>query len=425
MAEYQSLGGFLKYSAALLFFFSVAHTFSVKRFRLLATSFPKRSPIGVLLFLLSEVELVFGAYALVFLALISLVSSKEMARHYLSSVSFVEPFFVFVVMTLSATNPVTRFARLALLQVSRRLPFHSSVSFYVTTLVLGPLLGSFITEPAAMTVTALLLRESFYERGYSSRFLYSTLGLLFVNVSIGGTLTHFAAPPVLMVASKWQWNTGFMFFHFGFRTLIAILLSTALVVRLNLDEIKAVGSAGFEDRQPMPAMIFGVNAVFLFAVILSAHHPIALFTLLCFFLAFARVFEREVGALKLKEAGMVAFFLSGLAVLGSAQGWWLEGLLSHVGSFSLFIGATALTAIIDNAALTYLGSQVTSLSEPSRYLLVAGAVAGGGLTVIANAPNPIGHEILADRFGEDGVSPLRLFLWALPPTLIAMVCYSL
>ena len=59
---------------------------------------------------------------------------------------------------------------------------------------------------------------------------------------------------------------------------------------------------------------------------------------------------------------------------------------------ALFFGAAALTAITDNAALTYLGSLVEDISDQSKYSLVAGAVAGGGLTVIANAPNPAGFK---------------------------------
>ena len=69
------------------------------------------------------------------------------------------------------------------------------------------MLGSFITEPAAMTICALLLARQFYDLEPSPRLRIATIGLLFVNVSIGGTLTHFAAPPVLMVARAWGWNT--------------------------------------------------------------------------------------------------------------------------------------------------------------------------------------------------------------------------
>jgi hypothetical protein len=84
---------------------------------------------------------------------------------------------------------------------------------------------------------------------------------------------------------------------------------------------------------------------------------------------------------------------------------------------------TVSAAPADNAALTYLGSQVEGLQEFSKYSLVAGSVVGGGLTVIANAPNPAGIGILGSSFGDDGVKPSRLLLYALPPTLIAAICF--
>ena len=80
-----------------------------------------------------------------------------------------------------------------------------------------PLLGSFITEPAAMTLAALMLRDRYYARGLSRRLMYATLGVLFVNVSIGGTLTPYAAPPVLMVAATCGWDLPFMLSTFGWK----------------------------------------------------------------------------------------------------------------------------------------------------------------------------------------------------------------
>ena len=124
--------------------------------------------------------------------------------------------------------------------------------------------------------------------------------------------------------------------------------------------------------------------------------------------------------LKVKESLLVAFFLAGLVCLGSMQEWWLKPLLSQMGDLVLFLGATSLTSITDNAALTYLGSLV-ELSDSSKYSLVAGAVAGGGLTVIANAPNPAGFGILRESFGAEGINPLKLFIWALIPTIIGVL----
>ena len=125
----------------------------------------------------------------------------------------------------------------------------------------------------------------------------------------------------------------------------------------------------------------------------------------------------------LKEGLLVGFFLGGLVVLGGLQQWWLQPLISELQAGTLFLGAIGLTALTDNAALTYLGSLVEGISDTAKYALVAGAVTGGGLTVIANAPNPAGFAILKECFDEQSISPLFVFLAALIPTTIAAACF--
>ena len=74
--------------------------------------------------------------------------------------------------------------------------------------------------------------------------------------------------------------------------------------------------------------------------------------------------------LKLREGLLVGFFLSGLVTLGSLQSWWLKPLISGMDGAALYYGATALTAITDNAALTYLGSLVEGITPELKYALV-------------------------------------------------------
>ena len=102
-----------------------------------------------------------------------------------------------------------------------------------------PLLGSLITEPAAMTLAALMLRDRVFKAGVSNRLKYATLGVLFVNISVGGTLTHFAAPPVLMVAAKWGWDTPFMLSMFGAKAALAVLVNAFAVTFLFRRELAA------------------------------------------------------------------------------------------------------------------------------------------------------------------------------------------
>lgn len=147
--------------------------------------------------------------------------------------------------------------------------------------------------------------------------------------------------------------------------------------------------------------------------------------MLLFFLGFTTAYERHQDRLILREGLLVAFFLAGLVVLGGQQRWWLQPLLAQMSETSVFYGATLLTAVTDNAALTYLGSLVEGLSPAFQQALVAGAVTGGGLTVIANAPNPAGLSILRERFSDGAVHPAGLLLAALPPTLVAVGAFRL
>jgi len=286
-----------------------------------------------------------------------------------------------------------------------------------------PLLGSFITEPAAMTLAALMLRDTLFSKDVSSRLRYITVGVLFVNISIGGTLTPFAAPPVLMVAGKWNWDITFMVTHFGWKAALAVVVNAACAMLLLRRELGVMAQAPRTASTPVPFTVVAVHLLFLLGLVVFAHYPSVFMGLFLFFLGFATAYERHQSPLILREALLVAFFLAGLVVLGGLQQWWLEPVLMSLNADSVFFGATVLTAFTDNAALTYLGSLVEGLSDEFKVALVAGAVTGGGLTVIANAPNPAGVAILRGSFQDQTIHPLGLLLAALPPTLVAILAF--
>jgi hypothetical protein len=411
--------------ATVLFGLAVLHTFCVKRFARWAHRLPRGSVSENLMHFLAETEVVFGLWAAVlFLGIAALKGSFHDAVRYVEGLNFTEPKFVFVVMVVAATRPVVTLAETLISAAARLIPARESAAFYIAALFLGPLLGSFITEPAAMTLLALLLKRRYFDRGISHKLAYATLGLLFVNVSIGGTLTHFAAPPVLMVAARWNWDFAFMLEHFGWRAATACGVSTGLVAAIfwkELSRLEAPRSAGGR----IPAWLTVAHLVFLALVVAFAHYSNVFFGTFVLFLGLVTATRQYQDALKLREGLLVAFFLAGLVTLGSLQAYWLKPLIERLSGNALFFGATGLTAITDNAALTYLGSLVEGLSDELKYALVAGAVAGGGLTVIANAPNPAGIGILQDAkvFEGEGISPLGLLLGALPPTALAIVFF--
>lgn len=411
--------------ATVLFGLAVLHTFSVKRFAQWAHKYPNGSIAENMLHFLAETEVVFGLWAAaLFAGIAALNGSVHEAVMYIESLNFTEPKFVLVVMVVAATRPVVRLAESIISFVARLLPFRESMAFYLAALSFGCLLGSFITEPAAMTLLAILLKRRYFDRQISQKLAYATLGLLFVNISIGGTLTHFAAPPVLMVATKWQWDTVFMFTTFGWKAAASCLVSTSLVAYVFRKELLVLEPQPVKVT-PIPVWLTLAHLGFLGAVVGFAHHPDVFFGVFMMFLGLVTATREYQDGLKLKEGLLVGYFLAGLVTLGSLQSWWLKPLIAGMDGASLFFGATGLTALTDNAALTYLGSLVEGISGDLKYALVAGAVTGGGLTVIANAPNPAGVGILqnAKAFGSDGISPLGLFLGALMPTVIAILFF--
>jgi hypothetical protein len=410
--------------ATVLFVLAVLHTFLIKKFHHLATRCRSGSVQANSLHLLGEIEIVFGIWAGFLLAFLFVFKGQVHGIEYLEGLNFTEPVFVFAIMTVAATRPVIQFATSLIGVCSRFVFLPTRVAFYLISLILGPLLGSFITEPASMTVTALILRDRYFTAKVSDRFRYTTLAVLFVNVSIGGTLTPFAAPPVLMVASPWSWNLSYMISHFGYKALIAVVINSVLATVYLYREIRDTKEESPNGAQPrVPGWLCVLHLGALAAIAMVMHHPVVFMGVFLYFLGLTVVTRQYQDELQLKGSLLVAFFLAGLVVLGGPQRWWLEPLIGTLNPLALFGGATVLTAFTDNAAITYLGAQIPNVSEAFKYALVAGAVSGGGLTVIANAPNPAGFSVLRSSFGPEGIGPAGLFKAAIIPTVIAMVSF--
>lgn len=256
--------------AAVFFGIALVHTFAAKQFERLSHRFPAHAG---LFHLLGEVEVVFGFWAIVLVVAMALLAGPGEALAYAESRQYTEPLFVFVVMVIAASRPIFQAVTAMVGFLARRMPVRASLATAWLGLAAVPLLGSLITEPAAMTIAALLLSSRIFRPGVPEALKYFVLGVLFVNVSIGGTLSSFA--------------------------------------------------------------------------------------------------------------------------------------------------------VTDNAALTYLGSLIEGISDEAKYALVAGAVGGGGLTIIANAPNPAGVALLKAGFADETIGAVGLLLGALLPTAIALAALLL
>jgi len=395
-----------------------------------------------LLHFLGEIEAIFGIWVIALAAAIlwffgiqgdGLYSGFKQIKLYLGKdVNFTEPLFVIIVMAIAATRPVIIFSEKLIGKVAN-LFGGGAMGWWVSVMTIAPILGSFITEPAAITIAAILLAKKFFDKNPPQLFAYATLGLLFVNISVGGTLTHFAAPPVLMVASTWTWDIGFMFMNFGWKAVIGIFLANTvyfLAFRKHFKDLTPSSSDSLSlrwiDREdPVPFWIVAVHLGFLAWTVVTLHYPALFLGGFLFFIGFTQATSHHQNRVQMKTPLLVGFFLGGLVIHGKCQAWWIAPILVSIDNeFILMIGSTILTAFNDNAAITYLASQTPGLSHTAKYAIVAGAVTGGGLTVIANAPNPAGQSILGKYF-KGGVAPLKLAMAALIPTIIMGACYML
>jgi Na+/H+ antiporter NhaD/arsenite permease-like protein len=386
---------------------------------------------ATLLHFLGEIEAIFGIWVLVLIGAMIAFYDLTTVKSYFMGVNFTEPLFVVIIMALASTRPILRFAE-SCLSLFARLGKQTPAAWWLSIMIVAPLLGSFITEPGAMTIAAMLLAKKFYQLKPSPRFAYATLGLLFVNISIGGVLTNFAAPPVLMVAKKWGITSSEMLLHYGDKAIISILASSAIYFFCFRKELATMAKrAGdhdgdgqgdlIQDERPVPIFITLTHLAFMAWTVAFAHYPPLFIGGFLFFLAFSQGTANHQHHTNLRGPILVGFFLAGLVVHGGLQGWWLAPIISSLSETPLFLGSILLTSFNDNAAITFLASQVEGLSPQLKYAVLAGAVTGGGLTVIANAPNPAGQALLGKFFGE-GVSPVKLALAALLPTIIVALC---
>lgn len=385
--------------------------------------------------LLGEVEIIFGLWVIPVFWAVAIRFGWHEILNYMTTVNFTEPMFVVVIMTLASSRPIERFSENCM-RFLAGLGKGSTAAWWFVVLSVGPLLGSFITEPGAMTISAVLLAKQFYQKKPSITFAYATIGLLFVNVSVGGTLSHFAAPPVLMVAGKWNWDFVFMITNFGWKAVFGILVSNSLYFyafrselkrmdRYNTIAIHTDGNINWEDREdPVPAFITLVHVVIMVWTVFSSHYPVLFIPGFFAFLGFRRATAHHQNETNLKPPLLVGAFLAGLVVHGGLQAWWISPILGNLDELSLMLGATVLTAFNDNAAIAYLSTLVPTLTDSMKYAVIVGAVTGGGLTVIANAPNPAGISILREHF-KYGVSPAKLALGALIPTIIMGMSFML
>lgn len=424
----------------ILFILAIIHTLFAYKAREWAKTFELRQkakrqersfPVHMLYFL-SEVEVVFVFWAIPLFFVIWGYYGWGVGLEYIDTRDYTETLFVVVILSMASTRPIVNAAEKMIQWLAKCLGGSLS-AWWFSLLTFGPLLSSFITEAAAMAVCALLLSRKFYDHHPSKKLAYATMGLLFVNVSIGGVLTDFASPAILILAHYWHWTMADVFFSFGWKAVLGIVLSNLLywayfkkellymnfkVQAINIYKAHSAKSA----EMPIPIWITGAHILFMILMVSVAHYPAVFIAFFLFFIGFHQATRPHQYAIRIARPLMVGLFLAGLMIHGGLQGWWVVSMLKDLSPLSVMGVAIALTGFNDNTAISYLSTLIPNWGTPFQYAVFTGVVAGGGLTVIANAPNPAGYAILKKHF-DKGINPIYLFLAALTPTIILYAIY--
>lgn len=423
--------------AFLIFALAITHTFFARKIAATSDNLKKKykndnpTPLQLFfiefLYFMGEVEVILGIWVIPLLMAMTYFFDWDTTIAYLNSVSYIEPLFVVTVMAVAGSLPILRFAEKCL-HIVAKIGKSTIESFWWSILFLGPLLGSFITEPAAMSICALLLAKEFYKFHPSKKFAYATLGLLFTNISVGGVLTNYAAPPVLMVVKPWGYSSSYMFSTFGIKAIAGIFLANLLYWLIfraefaKMEETRKNAASNEPKEKPIPLWITIVHLAFLAWIVLHLHEPVIFIGSLLLYLGFYKATTEFQAELDLKTPVLVGFFLAGLVIHGHLQEWWISPLLQDISKDLLMVISLVLTAFNDNAQITFLATLIPNFNATMKYAVIVGAVAGGGLTIIANAPNLVGQSFLKPYF-KDGISALWLFLGAILPTICMLIAF--
>ncbi len=433
---------FTNFHLLSLIFFALAiiHTLSANRVRGWAKKYEanvsavhkgKKSLVVYLLYFISEVEVIFALWAIPLFISLIFAFGWTIGLEYINTRDYTEPLFVAVVLSLASTRPIVRVAEKAIHWCAKWLGGSLS-AWWFTLLTVGPLLGSFITEVGAMTLCALLLAKKFYEFHPSKNLSYATIALLFVNISVGGILTDFASPAVLVLAHRWDWNTVDMFLNFGWKAASGMIISNIAYWYFFrkefkiLDEKRRLHAAShilhpIKD-QPIPKWVTLIHVLFIVWIVIVSHYVAIFIASFLFFIGFHQATRPYQDPIQLVRPMLVGLFLAGLVIHSGLQAWWVIQMLEGLSPLSVMGVAILLTGFNDNVAISYLSTLVPNWSAAYKYALFTGVIAGGGLTVIANAPNPAGYTILQNHF-SGGIKPLRLFLMALGPTFLLYLIF--
>lgn len=375
----------------------------------LPTTFTKQ-----VLHFFNEIKAIFGIWIIPLLASATFLYDWEASMNFLNTRNYTEALFIAVIMTIASSNPIMNIIE-SLIRKIASLCGGSTGAWWVALLTVGPILGSIITEAGAMIVTSLLLAKQFYSRRISQKLAYATLGLLFTHISLGAILTNFCLP-VSWINTDWE--AIFTLALFGGKSILAIVTSTFcyyLYFRKEFAKLEKEKSKPLEKIQ-IPWWVTAMHILFLSGAIVSIYFPLIFITISFLFLLFHEATREYQTCLKLRPPMLVGFFFSGLVIHGGLQEWWITPLIERIDALVIACASFMFGSFMDGTTLTYIATLLPSLSDATKYSVIVGTLAVGGLSMIGNAPTQCNKEI-NPHFAE-GISPKKLFLAALFPMFV-------
>ena len=431
-----------------IFLVAILHTFMAPRFARLAHRVQQgrderaraRSPSlrAEALHFLGEVEVVFGLWAVVLLAAIAAYTGWETAKHYLNdTVNYTEPLFVVVIMALASTRPVVGFAERALRPRGRRRrrhagrvvgddPDHRSAARLVHHRTGGdddlraaaraPVLRSATQSHAPQVRDARAAVRQRLDRRHADAFRRAAGADGGAPVGVGHAV-HAATLRLARGRSRSSCRRWSYFVVFR-RELQALAARPAGRRRGAARRGRGRARRCCRFRRGSTA----VHVAFMAWTVVNAHYPALFVGGFLFFLGFARATAPTRARRAARRRCSSASSSPAWSSMAGCRAGGLRRCSASLSELPLFVGATVLTAFNDNALITYLATLVPEPRHELKLAVVQGAVTGGGLTVIANAPNPAGQALLGAFLRRRDLSA-RAARRGLVPTLIAVVIF--
>lgn len=389
--------------------------------------FSKETFFWEMVYFFGEIEVVFGLWAIPLLLSMVWFFDWDTPVAYIKSNHYTEAAYLFVSMAIAATYPVIRFVE----QVSEKVMgwFEDTpLTWWMTLLTLGPLFASYLKDTSMMTIVAILLMRHFYIFRPPLKLALATQSLLFVNMGVAGSLTSVASPTALLVSGPWGWDTGFMFFTFGWKAMVGIITVNVVYWFLFRESFAALNRKAKTmflqkvEVVDVPFWVTGVHLAFLVWVILTNNEPALYLGAFVLFLGFYQATHPYQIALSLRVPILIAFFVASLELHASLQGWWAEAFLESFKEQVLPFVALVLTTICHNSMVVYLATFVPHLTDRAKEAYFSGAIAASGLTLISSGANLIGYKVLSQAFDEP-IAPSTIFIYSFLPTFIMLAIF--